>query len=92
MELRNPDSINRATYDRIARHFSEMNAAMPPPLIEPGKQFVKLLPPGNSYLDLGCGHGRDIAYLDGLGGYGIGVDLSRGMLEQAQRTCGSPLA
>ncbi len=36
-------------------------------------------------LDLGCGPGRDIDYLAQLGCWGVGLDLSPGMLVEARR-------
>src|SRR4051812_50031216 len=39
---------------------------------------------GDRILDLACGPGRHAAALERLGGRGVGVDLSRGLLRRAR--------
>jgi SAM-dependent methyltransferase len=74
----------QATYDRIADRFAEVNAEMPPELIAAADSFLGQLKPGARVLDLGCGAGRDMAWLEGWGAAVVGADLSRGMLAQAR--------
>ena len=45
-------------------------------------QLVKLLPPGASVLDLGCGEGRNALYLAEQGFKVIAVDISRAGIEK----------
>ena len=74
----------RATYDRIAADYARANAEMPPAFVEMGRTFLALLPPGARVLDLGCGAGRDMAWLEARGTQVTGVDLSPEMLAQAR--------
>lgn len=71
-------------YDGIAADYAIRNAAMPAELIEAGERFLALVEPGARVLDVGCGAGRDMAWLEGRGAPVIGADLSRGMLAQAR--------
>ena len=48
--------------------------------------------PGSRVLDLGCGAGRDMAWLEAQGATIIGGDLSAGMLAQARPRVHGPLA
>lgn len=45
-------------------------------------KFISLLP-GKKILDAGCGTGRDMQYFTDEGMEAVGIDLSRGMLEEA---------
>ncbi len=92
MKPKDPVSVNRATYDQIASRFAEIHAAMPPVLAEAAERFIRYLSPRKRVLDLGCGTGRDLAYLAGLGAKGTGADLSFGMLKMAQQICRADLA
>lgn len=49
--------------------------------------FAKLLKPGSSILDVGCGSGIDARFLTKLGFKVTGVDLSVGMIEYAKMIC-----
>lgn len=73
-----------AAYDRIAADYAARNAAMPPNLLDVGARFLARAGPGRHVLDVGCGAGRDMAWLEAQGAEVIGVDLSTGMLAQAQ--------
>jgi SAM-dependent methyltransferase len=86
----------RAAYDRIAPTFAAVNAEMDPAVVELGERFLRLagrdarasaLP----VLDLGCGAGRDMAWMEGQGNRVIGVDLSAGMLAEAGTRVRGPL-
>lgn len=48
------------------------------------RQFAKVLGSGARVLDVGCGPGRDVKFMTGLGLEAVGADLSEGMLEQAR--------
>ena len=74
----------RATYDTIAASFAEQTARMPVPNQEMGRRFLALLPEGSSILEVGCGAGHDMAWLEAQGAAVTGIDLSPGMLAQAR--------
>ena len=72
------------TYDRIASDFARLHATMPQTLIDDGRRFLALVGPEAQILDVGCGAGRDMAWLEAQGAHVTGLDLSRGMLAQAR--------
>jgi ubiquinone/menaquinone biosynthesis C-methylase UbiE len=78
----------RAAYDQIAPRFATMHGAMPGNYLEIGARFLMLAGPSLRVLDVGCGAGRDMAWLEAQGAQVIGVDLSAGMLAQARRHSG----
>lgn len=79
----------RSAYDQVAANYVKQNAAMPPELIDLGRKFLRVIPTGARILDLGCGTGRDMAWLASQGLVVVGADLSAGMLYQARaRTSG----
>ncbi len=71
-------------YDRIADDFSRIHATMPDTLTDYGRRFLSLVGPEPQVLDVGCGTGRDMAWLEAQGARVTGIDLSRGMLAQAR--------
>jgi ubiquinone/menaquinone biosynthesis C-methylase UbiE len=73
-----------AAYDQVAVAYAAKNAAMPPAYLELGPRFLEQLRAGTSVLDLGCGAGRDLAWLSEHGARVIGGDRSTGMLAQAR--------
>jgi ubiquinone/menaquinone biosynthesis C-methylase UbiE len=73
-----------AAYDRVAGEFAQKNAMMPADLLEVGPRFLAQAGPGATILDVGCGAGRDLAWLQAHGVAVVGVDLSAGMLAQAR--------
>jgi len=95
-----PDLVKRIqqAYDQIAPIFAVRNAAIPaeyrdvtgPRLLEltraaAGQEPVRLL-------DVGCGTGRDMAWLESEGAaVVVGADLSVGMLREACRRTRGPL-
>jgi ubiquinone/menaquinone biosynthesis C-methylase UbiE len=81
----------RTSYDRIAVRYARINAHMPAMVAESAMQFWRLLGPAAFILDLGCGHGRDLAWFRMRGMRGVGVDLSPGMLHQARERADAPL-
>jgi SAM-dependent methyltransferase len=80
--------INRrmaAAYDQVAAEFARQNAVVPDHFLEVGPRFLAQAGPGATILDLGCGAGRDLAWLSAQGADVVGGDLSLGMLLQARR-------
>ncbi len=73
-----------AAYDRIAPDYAAINGAMPPNLAVLNARFLAHLGPAARVLDLGCGPGRDMAWMEAQGIAVTGVDLSAGMLAQAR--------
>lgn len=69
----------RRTFDRIAPHFSKTRER-PWPAVE---RFIRTHE-GDTALDLGCGNGRHAELLAARVASVIGLDLSRGQLEQAR--------
>lgn len=47
-------------------------------------RFTALLPPGARVLDVGCGPGRDVAWLTEQGFRAVGLDVARAMLLQGR--------
>lgn len=74
----------RAAYNRVAAQYAAKNAAMPPELCDYGAQFLDRMAPAGRVLDVGCGAGRDMAWLEAQGAAVIGADLAEGMLAQAR--------
>lgn len=54
--------------------------------------LVAKLNPRSVVADLGCGSGRDLAFIESLGFKGLGIDLSPGLLAQALFRTSLPLA
>ncbi len=86
------DRRMQTSYDRIAMRYARINARMPAMVLESAVQFWRLLGSSAFILDLGCGHGRDLAWFQMRGMHGVGVDLSLGMLRQAQSRVHASLA
>ena len=72
------DSV--ATYSDDPDAFADFSATAVASLFA---KFASLLAPGAIVLDAGCGPGRDLARLAGLGHKGIGVDLNEHFAERA---------
>ncbi len=70
----------QSTYDRIAAHFSETRA-YPWPEVE---SFLADRSADRA-LDVGCGNGRHTGLLTDRATAAVGVDLSRGLLREAER-------
>jgi len=73
-----------AAYDHIAADYAVINAAMPPHLAELATHFLGRLSPDTRVLDVGCGAGRDMAWMEARGVTVTGIDLSTRMLTQAR--------
>jgi ubiquinone/menaquinone biosynthesis C-methylase UbiE len=76
-----------ATYDRIAGRFADQWWSTR--LAGPMSRFARSLPAGGRVLDLGCGPGRDTAWLAEQGFTSIGLDASAGMLDEARTRVGT---
>lgn len=74
-----------AAYDQIAALYAKRNAAMPEDLATLATRFLELVRQGAKILDVGCGAGRDMAWMEARGARVTGVDLSAGMLAEARR-------
>jgi SAM-dependent methyltransferase len=82
---------HRATYDAIAPRYAVANAALVPAVRAAAVQFAECLGGSGRILDLGCGHGRDIAWFAARGFNVMGADLSMGMLREAAALVDAPL-
>ncbi|MFC4549485.1 MULTISPECIES: class I SAM-dependent methyltransferase [Halorussus] len=72
----------RATYDRIASHFSETREYAWPEV----ESFVAgAESPVDVALDLGCGNGRHTELLADRADRAVGADVSRGLLDEARK-------
>jgi ubiquinone/menaquinone biosynthesis C-methylase UbiE len=80
-----PISRVQAAYDRIAAEYRRVNVAMPLDLAALTQEMVHLAGSPAHILDIGCGHGRDMAWFEAHGMWVTGVDLSVGMLVQARQ-------
>lgn len=81
----------RQRYNRVAKFFIffEWLFLLPPGIRRKAVQRLELKP-GDHVLEVGCGTGRNLSLLhDAVGqeGHVYGVDLSEGMLAQAQELC-----
>ncbi len=86
MRKSKPDIIR--TYNAIAENF-DVTRNYPWPDI---KKFSEILSPGQLVLDLGCGNGRDLRFLEEKGMKVIGLDISAGQLASVQKRANdSPL-
>ncbi len=90
-----PIRRNRTAYDQMAGRFSERNAEMLPYVSEAADRLLEALRLAGRadqlVLDLGCGAGRDAAWLEDRGARIVGADLSRGMLSEARKRVRGPL-
>jgi len=80
--MQNPTQPTIASYDAIAETFADRWFGLR--LEEPMSRFAGRLGPGARVLDVGCGPGRDAAWLAEQGFDAGGVDLSLGMLQEGR--------
>lgn len=85
-------SITRDTYDLIATSYSEKISGLlsdtwvgdyEKQLLDRFLQLIEALNP--KILDVGCGNGKDTAYLMAKGATVVGIDYSSKMLQEAKR-------
>src|SRR5512143_2951961 len=86
-----PFQVNRRTYDQIAGQFAQRTADMNEWLIKKATRLVEHIQPEQRILDVGCGPGRDLSWFLKSGVRAFGVDLSMGMLMEAQKVANSTL-
>ena len=82
-----------ASYDRMAPDFVarlKRDGFWDAPIEPAFSKFTAALTPGALVLDIGCGPGRDTNALQSAGFKVVGVDLSIGMLRQAQTYQSAP--
>lgn len=53
--------------------------------LEQISSFLELIPPGGTVVDVGCAAGRDTAIFAERGFKAIGIDLSKGLVDQAKQ-------
>ena len=72
-----------AAYDKIANSFFDVwdKATCMEGKLE---EFISYLPQNGLVIDIGCGTGRDVKYLNLRGKNAIGIDLSIGMIKYAK--------
>jgi SAM-dependent methyltransferase len=93
-ESRSAEQLNarhRETYNLVTARYAEVNADLPPMVAAAAERFLAELVAGARVLDLGCGHGRDMAWFEAAGVRVTGADLARGMLFQARIRVAGPL-
>ncbi len=81
----------REAYDAIAPEYARHNADMREVLKGWGERFLAIVGTESRILDLGCGAGRDMAWLEARGAMLVGADLSAGMLAQVGYIVRGPL-
>ena len=84
----------RASYDRlVSAYAARSDAGTPPQLLPLLNQLVDAVGSAGKILDVGCGTGREMAWLAAHGVQTCGIDSSIGMLNHARsRTQGDLLA
>lgn len=75
-----PAGETQETYDLITAEYTRQNAAVWPDLADHIGIFTARLPPGGVVADIGCGPGRDTAFIRARGFRVIGIDRSLGQL------------
>lgn len=80
MDKRVEDTVK--VYDQFAKDFADFN--FPRVLQYQLNQFISCLPKNAKILDVACGAGRDVQYFLEEGYNAVGIDLSKGMIEQAK--------
>jgi len=74
-----------AVYDGCVDDFVARNGDIPAPVAAVGEELLGRLGAAPRILDLGCGPGRDMAWLEARGASVVGLDVSAGMLGAARR-------
>lgn len=79
-----PIALNQHTYHDIAAQFAAVTADIPEAVANSIEKFLSRIRPGGLILDLGCGPGRDLAWMEALGVQVVGADLAFGMAQAKQ--------
>src|SRR3712207_6650627 len=74
----------RRAYDATAPSYALRTAEMPAALVALGQRVLALAPAPAAVVEVGCGPGRDMAWMETRGARVTGVDLSSGMLREAR--------
>lgn len=74
-----------AAYDQIADRYAMLTSAIPARVVELGTRFLSHLPSAARLLDVGCGPGYHMAWMEAQGFRVTGMDLSNEMLIQARK-------
>lgn len=85
------DESLKTTYDQIAESYAARWAEIPEALFPFMQRIAARGNTGGLILDIGCGHGRDIAWFEQRSVAVIGIDISIGMLRQAKLVTSAPL-
>jgi len=86
-----PSATHRATYDDVAARFAVVNVQMPPAVLDSARQLLEIVGAPARILELGCGHGRDAAWLEAHGVDVVAADLSAGMLAETRLRVTGPV-
>ena len=70
-------------YDKNAGKYADSAEKVPP--IELLEKFLSMLPQSPQVLDAGCGSGRDSRFLHEKGALVTAIDISKGLLEEAEK-------
>lgn len=83
---------NQSAYDQVAGQYARRNGEMTPDLLSFASDFARLfsssdrpLTPDVRILDIGCGAGRDLAWMQEHFPNCFGADLTMGMLTEARQ-------
>lgn len=82
----------QAAYDETADEYAARYGGDFPGLDDWRARFLARVKEGEPILEVGCGPGRDMAWLEAQGWPVVGVDLSVGMLARARTLARGPLA
>jgi len=77
------DKLTIETYDEEAEKIAKLHENLIPEVLY--QLIIKFFRPAGKTLDIGCGSGRDCAWLSENGFKVTGVDVSYGMLNQARK-------
>src|SRR5436190_19752043 len=80
----NPKERMQEAYDRIATDYIAQYSEVAPVVVDWGLRFLSRVGQGARVLDVGCGPGRYMAWMESRGMTVVGVDLSAGMLAEAR--------
>lgn len=82
----------QVAYDEIVGEYVARYSGSYPGLDDWRTRFLTLVTEGTPILEVGCGPGRDMAWLEAQNKRVVGVDLSAGMLSRARIQVRGPLA
>ena len=72
------------SYDKIAVEYTQKYSYGEHLSLSALKKFISFLPTKAEILDVGCGGGQDLKFLVDNGFYGLGIDVSKKMIELAK--------